>query len=146
MEEETKEKKHAHISRIDQETKRTHGWYARVRHNGVFHSKLFSDLTHGGRGASLAAALDWRDATEKALGRPRTDRHVVMVSRTNTGFVGVSHVEKDNRFHVTWVTVDGRQGKTTVSVRKYGKEEAFRRACEIRATKEAERIGGKSNG
>lgn len=49
-------KKHKDIARIDQVSKRTYGWYARVRFNGKILSKLFSDLKHGGRAASLLAA------------------------------------------------------------------------------------------
>ncbi len=134
--------KHKDVARIDQEDKRTHGWYVRVRFQGTTHSKFFSDGKCGGRYSSLLAALAWRDATEKKIGKVRTDKHIVTVSNTSTGVVGVRFNEKLNRYEVSWVNGVGRQGKTSVSILKHGKEKAFQLACEIRKTKEAERLNG----
>ncbi|MFA7348526.1 MAG: AP2 domain-containing protein [Desulfurivibrionaceae bacterium] len=132
--------KHKDVARIDQEDKRTHGWYVRVRFLGTTHSKFFSDGKCGGRYSSLLAALTWRDATEKKIGKIRTDKHLVTVSNTTTGVVGVRFNEKLNRYEVSWVNRLGKQGKTSVSVNKNGKERAFQIACEIRKAKEAERL------
>ncbi len=136
--------KHKDVARIDQEEKRTHGWYVRVRFKGKTHSKFFSDGKCGGRYSSLLAALAWRDETEKKIGKIRTDKHVVTVSNTTTGIVGVRFNEKLNRYEVSWVNAVGRQGKTSVSVRRHGKKKAFQFACEIRKNKEAERLGASS--
>ena len=132
--------KHKDVARIDQEEKRTHGWYVRVRFQGTTHSKFFSDGKCGGRYSSLLAALTWRDTMEKKLGKIRTDKHLVTVSNTTTGVVGVRFNEKLNRYEVSWVNGVGKQGKTSVSVKKNGKEKAFQMACEIRKVKEAERL------
>lgn len=132
--------KHKDVARIDQEDKRTHGWYVRVRFQGTTHSKFFSDGKCGGRYSSLLAALTWRDTMEKKLGKIRTDKHLVTVSNTTTGVVGVRFNEKLNRYEVSWVNGVGKQGKTSVSVKKNGKEKAFQMACEIRKVKEAERL------
>ncbi|HIJ90767.1 MAG: AP2 domain-containing protein [Desulfobulbaceae bacterium] len=132
--------KHKDVARIDQEDKRTHGWYVRVRFQGTTHSKFFSDGKCGGRYSSLLAALTWRDAMEKKIGKIRTDKHLVTVSNTTTGVVGVRFNEKLNRYEVSWVNRVGKQGKTSVSVNKNGKEKAFQIACEIRKVKEAERL------
>ncbi len=132
--------KHKDVARIDQEDKRTHGWYVRVRFLGTTHSKFFSDGKCGGRYSSLLAALTWRDATEKKIGKIRTDKHLVTVSNTTTGVVGVRFNEKLNRYEVSWVNRLGKQGKTSVSVNKNGKERAFQIACEIRKAKEDERL------
>lgn len=132
--------KHKDIARLDQSSKHTYGWYVRVRFNGKIHSKLFSDLKHGGRAASLLAAIAWRDSTEREIGKPRTDRNIVTRSNTNAGVVGVRLNEKLNRYEVSWVTPQGKHGKTTVSILKHGKEKAFKIACERRKTKEAERL------
>ena len=132
--------KHKDIARIDQETKRTHGWYVRVRYFGKTHSKFFSDGKCGGRYSSLLSALAWRDKIEKKLGKQRTDRHIVTVSNTSTGVVGVRLNDNMNRYEVSWVTPLGKQGKTSVSIKKHGKEKAFSRACEIRRMKEQERL------
>ncbi len=133
--------KHKDIARIDQETKRTHGWYVRVRFQGKTHSKFFSDRKCGGRYSSLLSAISWRDTTEKKLGKIRTNKHLVTVSNSGTGVVGVRLNEKFNRYEVSWVTTIGKQGKTSVSIRKHGKENAFIKACKIRQEKERTRLG-----
>ena len=132
--------KHKDISRIDQESKRTHGWYVRVRYFGQTHSKFFSDGKCGGKYSSLLAAITWRDEVEARIGKQRTDRHIVTVSNTQTGVVGVRLNDVLNRYEVSWVKPDGKQGKTSVSIRKHGRKAAFAKACEIRKQKEAERL------
>lgn len=134
------QEKHKDIARIDQESKRTHGWYVRVRYFGKTHSKFFSDGKCGGRHASLLAALAWRDEIEKRIGKIRTDKHIVTVSNTTTGVVGVRLNDKLNRYEVSWVNKEGKQGKTSVSIRRHGKSKAFKRACDIRKEKEAARL------
>lgn len=144
MEEEKKQKilleKHKDIARIDQESKRTHGWYVRVRFLGKTHSKFFSDKKCGGRYSSLLSGITWRDKTEKELGKVRTNKHMVTVSNSGTGVVGVRLNEKLNRYEVSWVTRQGKQGKTSVSITKHGKKTAFTRACDIRQEKEKARL------
>jgi hypothetical protein len=133
--------KHKDIARIDQESKRSHGWYVRVRFNGKIFSKFFSDKKNGGRNSALLGAIAWRNSTRDKVGKPHSDRHVVTKSSSGTGVVGVRFDKKMNCYYVSWVTLDGRPGKTSVSIRKHGNEEAFKRACLIRAQKEAERLG-----
>lgn len=133
--------KHKDIARIDQESKRTHGWYVRVRYMGKTHSKFFSDRKCGGRYSSLLSAISWRDKTEKKLGKIRTNKHMVTVSNSGTGVVGVRLNEKLNRYEVSWVTDIGKQGKTSVSINKHGKKAAFEKACQIRKDRESARLG-----
>lgn len=144
MEDNNKQKilleKHKDIARIDQESKRTHGWYVRVRFLGKTHSKFFSDRKSGGRYSSLLSAISWRDKTEKKLGKVRTNKHMVTVSNSGTGVVGVRLNDKLNRYEVSWVTHVGKQGKTSVSIAKHGKKAAFTRACSIRSEKEKARL------
>ena len=52
------------ISRIDQDSTRTHGWFVRVGYaadrKGTYrarHTKYFGDATHGGKKKGLAAAI-----------------------------------------------------------------------------------------
>ncbi len=149
MKEDKKQKllleKHKDVARIDQESKRTHGWYVRVRFLGKTHAKFFSDKKCGGRYSSLLSAIAWRDQTEKKLNKVRTNKHMVTVSNSTTGVVGVRLNEKLNRYEVSWVTHFGKQGKTSVSINKHGKKAAFKRACEIRQQKEKERLGYSAN-
>ncbi len=136
--------KHKDIARIDQESRSNHGWYVRVRFLGKMHSKFFSDKKCGGRYSSLLSAISWRNKTEKKLGKIRTDKHVVMVSNSGTGVVGVRLNTKLNRYEVSWVNDLGKQGKTTVSINKHGKKQAFVKACAIRREKENARLGASS--
>jgi hypothetical protein len=48
--------------------------------------------------------------------------------------------EKLNRYEVSWVTHQGKQGKTSVSIKKHGKKLAFTKACDIRLGKERARL------
>lgn len=132
--------KHKDIARIDQEIKRTHGWYVRVRYLGKTHSKFFSDGKCGGRYSSLLSAISWRNNTEMQIGKVRTNKHMVTITRSGTGVVGVRLNEKLGRYEVSWVTSQGKQGKTSVSIRKHGKKNAFAKACAIRKEKERERL------
>ena len=145
MEDEKQQKilleKHKDVARIDQETKGTHGWYVRVRFLGKTHSKFFSDRKCGGKSSSLLSAISWRDKTEKKLGKVRTNKHMVTVSNSGTGVVGVRLNEKLNRYEVSWVTDQGKQGKTSVSIARHGKRKAFSRACSIRRERENARLG-----
>lgn len=145
MENEGKQKilfeKHKDIARIDQEAKHNHGWYVRVRFLGKTHAKFFSDKKCGGRYSSLLQAITWRNKTEKKLGKVRTDKHMVTVSNSGTGVVGVRLNSRLNRYEVSWVTEEGKQGKTTVSINKHGKKKAFSKACSIRREKESARLG-----
>jgi hypothetical protein len=111
-----------------------------VRFLGRTHSKFFSDRKCGGRYSSLLSAISWRDKTEKKLGKVRTNKHMVTVSNSGTGVVGVRLNDKLNRYEVSWVTHQGKQGKTSVSISKHGKKAAFSRACSIRSEKEKARL------
>ena len=133
--------KHKGISRIEQDTKSTYGWYARVRFKGNTFSKLFSDKICGGKHSCLLLAIEWRNKIEKKLGIIRTDKHMVTLSSSGTGVVGVRLNVKKNHYHVTCVNAQGKQFKTSVSIAKYGKKEAFLKACAIRREKENARLG-----
>ena len=132
--------KHKDISRIDQEIKTTHGWYVRVRFKGKTLSKFFSDRKYGGRYSSLLSAISWRDKTEQKLGKIRTNKHIVTHTSSKSGVVGVRLNERLNRFDVSWVTLQGKQGKTSVSIAKHGKKEALARAIAIRRENEKARL------
>src|SRR5256714_8956965 len=66
------------ISRIDQPSTRTHGWFVRVNYRGrrdgsygPRHQKFFGDATYGGKSKALPAAQAYRAAVEGARGRKR---------------------------------------------------------------------------
>ena len=70
------DKKHKDISRIDQPKKNHHGWYVRIRFEGKYHTKFFSDSKHGGSTQGLLKSIAWRNTTEVKLGKIRSDRYV----------------------------------------------------------------------
>ncbi len=144
---------HKSISRIDTPSKRTHGWYVRVYFNRTMHSKFFSDSLYGDSEAALEEAIRYRDEVERKVGKPRTDRHVVTASpRNQSGVIGVQRKIKRSRsrhgkmtecevYEVTWNPEPNVIRRTSVSIDRYGEEEAFRRACTIRREKEREMYG-----
>ncbi len=139
------EKKHKGISRIDQDSKHTHGWYVRVRFQGQTKSKFFSDKKLSGREKGLKSAIAWRNNTEKILGKARTNKHICTVPNAITGVVGVTLNEKYNRYESSWIKPNGKQIRNSFSVSKYGKEDAFLRACTLRHEKEQIRLTSDSS-
>jgi hypothetical protein len=144
-------RKYKSVSRIDHPSKHMHGWYVRVVFQGDIHSRFFSDRGYRIKRESLAAALKWRDRKEKELGKPRTDRMVPAFStRNRTGILGLRRTtkamtrdgsKKGPVYEVTWHPAPKQMRRTTFSITKYGAQEAFRRACEFRRTKELEIYG-----
>jgi hypothetical protein len=132
--------KYKDITRIDQPSKLTHGWYVRVCFKGKTHSKLFSDKMNGGKDAALKMSIIWRDKTRAKIGKPLSDRHIVTVSNTPTGIVGVRLNEKLQRYEVSWVRPDGSQNKTSVSIKKHGKKTALKLAIQKREEEENKRL------
>jgi len=142
---------HKSISRVDHEKKHAYGWLVRVAYQGKMHQKFFSDLAEGGKRKALKAAIAWRNRTEKKLGKPRTERKVAMPSSRNTsGVVGIRETTKamtrDGRkmgpvYEVWWFPKPGVIRKTSVSIYKYGQQEAFRRAQALRRAGEKEMYG-----
>ena len=134
------QKRHKDISRLDQNSQNSHGWYVRVRFQGKTRSKFFSDKKYCGRSPGLESAIAWRNNTEKKLGKVRTDRQQVTTTNSGTGVVGVRLNEQYNRYEISWVNAEGKQGNTSISIRKHGKEAAFIKACTIRHGKDLERL------
>ncbi len=131
--------KHKGITRIDHPAKRTFGYFVRVTWNKQRRSKFFSDSVYGDRLAALSAALEWRNEAERELGKPRTERQVIGVSRTSTGIVGVRRTVKDGRevYEATW-REGGRIRRTSYSIAKHGERRALSLAR--RARERYERI------
>jgi hypothetical protein len=61
------------IVRIDDDRKNIHGFFVRVMWMGENHRKFFSDSVHDD---PLEEAISWRDETERALGKPRTEQWI----------------------------------------------------------------------
>jgi hypothetical protein len=143
------------ITRIDQPEKHTHGWYVRVRYSGEEISRFFSDKAQGGKKKSLDAAVKFRDSTERRLGKPRTDRFVVARSpRGSKHIPGVRQVMKSTRlangelkaspvYEVTWSPEPNVLKRTSISIKKFGRADALKRAVALRKKKEKQFYTGK---
>jgi hypothetical protein len=134
------------IARIDQErrykttkgkwsTKTTRGWYVQVVWNRKAHTKFFSDQKFGGIRKALRAAMEWRDMTEQKIGKPQVHGTVLHPKvRGRDRGPGLCITSKDGGpvYQLFWVDDSGNYGRTTVSIRKWGKKGAKERAEQIR--------------
>jgi len=103
-------------------------------------SKYFAEGAHGGTRKAFQKAVDWRDATEKVLGKPRTDRTIAAAGkRSRTGIQGV--YQQNQSIVVAWTSKPGKLERKFISINKYGREEALRQAVEFRRKKEREVYG-----
>ena len=131
------------IARIDQErrfkttkgkwsTRNTRGWYVQVAWKGKRYTRFFSDGKLGGKEKARRAAIEWRDSVEERVGKPQTDAPVVWREPSKGAGVSLTVKEGAPVYQVSWVDGNGRHGRTSVSIRKWGKREALRRARELR--------------
>ncbi len=138
------------ISRI--ETEKHCAWYVRIYFEGAYVRKTFSDTVYDGKENALREALQWRDEMERRMGKPRTERSVrkkTVVDGTDVGIYRrmAKHVKRGRIYYrdiyeVVWTPEPGKVWRKTISVRKYGEEEALRMARAIRREKEREYYGG----
>lgn len=139
------------ISRIDSGS--THGWFVRGYRNGKTHSKLFSDRKCGGKDQAYALAKAYRaelnSRLEEVAKEPCKRRIVTSDARNKTGVLGVSltvkkgpNGQKYECYSVSWRPKPGVQKCTSFSIKKYGKEEAFKLAVEHRRKMMQEVHGG----
>jgi hypothetical protein len=135
------------IARIDQERKykttknkwakkTTRGWYVQVAWNKKKYTKFFSDTKFGGERGALKEAVAWRDATEQKIGKPQVTDTVVHPKLRSEGSrsPSITLISKDGRpaYQVFWIDDEGKYGRTSISINKWGKRGAKERAEEIR--------------
>ena len=134
--------KHKNITRVDHEASRTHGYNVRVQWQGERRSKFFSDRLYGDRLGALAAALDWRNAVERELNKPRTERQVVGIVYSSSGIPGVRRIREGQTeyYEATWGTTAGKQARTKYSIARHGEERALQLASRARARGEKQRL------
>ena len=109
-------------------------------------ARYFYDRTHGGTARALAQALAYRDRQLRRL-PPATWVKSTCVVNT-TGVVGVALSSYTSRtghvFHAysaTWFDAAGRRHKVTFSIRRYGREAAFKLAVAARSSGISLRFG-----
>ncbi len=132
------------ICRVDNDTKRTHGWLVTIQRRGTIHRKLFSDKKHGGKAAAFAAAIPWRDQTI-ARHPPLPLKQYVTIQRSNnqSGVPGVCRYTASGvkslpsggqlgYWVASWTLTDGQRVRRKFSVKKYGEEKAHSLAIQAR--------------
>lgn len=84
------------ISRIDQPSKNTFGWFVRIRRDGNKISRFFSDRKYGDRDKALQSAREFRDknlAEWKKFAK-NYDRSMHLGKESNIGYPGISYCVK----------------------------------------------------
>lgn len=132
------------ITRVDNETSRTHGWLVTIQRRGIIHRRQFSDGVFGSKTKALAAAKAFRDSVVAANPPLSRREHAEIRKKNNkSGVVGVCRYcasetrdkpPKERRWFwvASWVLPDGRAKRVKFSVNKYGEEPAFKMATKAR--------------
>lgn len=116
---------------------KTHGWIARVYHNGKTYSKLFSDSKFDGKENAFNEAINWRNQKEIELRKPETEAQTELIRTRRIKKPGISRIVrksedkvKEEVYIISYKTKSGIQ-RMSVSINKYGERDAFKRAVEI---------------
>jgi hypothetical protein len=130
------------ISRIDQPSHRTHGFFVRVARKRKIHSAFFADKKHGGREPALVAARAHYLKLRSRLGMPgRVSRRwnaEIIRRKGRSGIHGVRRVivrggrRLRKNWMATWSPEHGVVRKKQFSIRKYGERKAKRLAIRAR--------------
>ena len=130
------------ISRIDQPSHRTHGFFLRASRHGKIFSGFFADKTYGGRAQALAAAQEHRLKLLKIVGLPlhKSRRLNAEIVRRlgRSGIYGVQRVinRKARPWRKYWVATWSPEPyvarRKMFSIRKFGEEQARQMAIRAR--------------
>lgn len=133
--------RHKGIMRYDNPKNQTHGYYVRVIWKKQRHSKFFSDGKYGDRLGALDAALQWRNETEKRIGKPRTDRLVIGIPTGVSQKLGLRRIKSGHTeyWEATWSPYIGLIQRTRYSITKHGNRGALRLAQKAREVGERQR-------
>ena len=132
------------ISRVDNDSSRTHGWLVTIQRRGVIYRRHFSDGTYGGKQRSFVVAKEFRDKIiEKHPPLSMREYSNIVKSNNRSGVVGVCRYcssetrklspSKQRWFWVaSWPLPSGKRKRVKFSVKKYGEDVAFRMALKAR--------------
>jgi hypothetical protein len=123
------------IRRIDDETRRTHGWLTQVQRNNQITTKMFSDGVYGDKHKSMQAALAYRD---QVLAEARPIEHQLWIRsvlrrNNSSGIPGVARYDKianprtgrrEIFWLAFWVDENGVNRKRKFSIFRYGEDKA----------------------
>ena len=131
--------RHRNITRVDDDTNRTHRWLVTVQRRGEILVRSFADGVYGGKRKSLAAAVAYRDLL---LSRHSRFEHELWarsrLRKNNTsGMPGVGRYEvlvnprngrREAFWQAAWVNEQGLSRKRKFAVSRYGERLAKRLA------------------
>lgn len=137
-----KSTRHKSVTRVERPERKMHGFHVRIAWQGKHYQKWFGDERHGDRLGALAAAIAWRDATERELGKPRSERMIVTRSRSPSGHVGVARVTLRGQayYRALWRDADGQMRRRFFNIARLGERRALRAAIRARSEGEAQRL------
>jgi len=135
-----KPKRDAGISRIDQDEKRTHGFFVRLTRNGKIHNAFFADKTFGGKRKALKSARKhYRQLLQKHGPISRRDRAQIRRRKGSSAITGVRKTavrrgrHKFSYWVATWSPRPYALQRKLFSVKKYGSTKA--KALAVKARK-----------
>ena len=120
------------ISRIDQQEKRTHGFFVRLQRRGITHNAFFADQSCGGKRRALRAAQKYYRVLEKKY-QPMTRRRWAELLRRKgkSGIIGVRRVVVRRRglprrvyWQANWSPRPYAIKRRSFSARKFGERKA----------------------
>ncbi len=132
------------ISRIDQPSKNTFGWFVRIRRDGKKISRFFSDGRYGGKDKALTSAQEFRNKNliewQKFARNP--DRAMHLGKQSNIGYPGISYcIKSKNRngevyqehvFQVSYSPEKGVHKNKSFYIPKAGTKKEFKKNYESR--------------
>lgn len=128
------------ISRIDQPSKKNHGFYVRITHRGKCVAKYFPDKKSGGKTKALKLAREFRDALLKKM--PKAKREAAARKRRKipqSGTTGVTHVvskatggKSYDYWQAAWQDKQGKRRTAKFSISRYGTKKALTMAKNAR--------------
>jgi hypothetical protein len=121
------------ISRIDQPSKKNHGYYVRITHRSKGIAKYFPDKKSGGKTKALKLAREYRDAQLKKM--PRYKQEAAARKRRTipqSGSTGVTHVvskaavgKSYEYWQAAWQDSKGKRCTAKFSISRYGTKKAL---------------------
>lgn len=145
------------IQRVDDDSRRTHAWIARVQRNNRIVAKMFSDCVYGGKSKAKKAATDYRKKllSEVPLVEHQIWRRNILRRNNSSGIPGVGRYErvanprtgrKEAFWLASWIDEHGASRKRKFSVMCHGEDQAkqfaieernrqLQRVCQINAEK-----------
>lgn len=132
-----------HITRVDYEKRRQHGWWVRIQRDGKQHQRFFSDHALGNKLSALVAAEQFRDELLRHYPKPaRGNNFNRTTTRNTTGIPGVTRTttRKDGRVYqiwqAAWLLPDGRRKTKKFAFSEGGRSEREAKQLAIQARRE----------